>query len=66
MWEILKRTLSIFDGMLQNKRASELKADGARKAELERRDELDKVKERADEQRKKTAGADGRDVAGGL
>ena len=61
--KILQSILQIVGLGMQNARDSELKADGARKAELERRDELDAVKERADEHRKKTADADAANVA---
>lgn len=62
MLEIIKRFLSIFDGMLRNQQRSEDQATGARKAELKRRDELDAIKDRADEHREKTAGANADNV----
>lgn len=63
MWgKIIQSALSIFSTFTQNARDAELKADGARKAELERRDELDKVKERADAHRSKNNSATDADV----
>jgi hypothetical protein len=62
----LKALLSILSNVFQNMRDSGLKADGARKAELERRDEFDRIKKESEERRKKTADSSDDDILGGL
>lgn len=51
MWKIIQSVLSIIGLGMQNSRDSELKADGARKAELESRDKQDEIKAEAKEHR---------------
>ena len=52
MWTAIKSALSIFNTFLTNSRDSELKADGARKAELESRDKQDEISNDAKKHRK--------------
>ncbi|PHS61745.1 MAG: hypothetical protein COB09_16895 [Thalassobium sp.] len=52
MLEIVKSFLRILGIGMQNSRDAELKADGARKAELESRDKQDEIRKEASEHRK--------------
>jgi len=64
--EAIKAFLSILGIGMQNSRDAELKADGARKAELERRDKSDAIRKEAEEYRRKTSNSSDDDILGGL
>lgn len=66
MWKIIQSLLSIIGLGMQNARDSELKADGARKAEIESRDKQDEISKEAKDHRKIDNSSTDDDVASRL
>lgn len=60
--EIVNKILSIFGFAQQTQRDNQLREDGANEAEIERRNEQDKIKGKADDHRKKNNSSTDDDV----